>query len=219
MRWEIATATAAAILGIDPFDEPNVAEAKAATQSVLEGYLVSGRFPADPPLASGEGLEVHAPAEVARRLSLHTAAPAHAADWLPALMSLARPGDYVALLAYLHRTPDQHRGLQRLREALRDTSRLATTLGYGPRYLHSTGQLHKGGPDTGLFVLLTAEPDETQPIPGERFGFGELQRAQAEGDYAALERRGRRLLRIHLSESIEEGLDRLADAVAAGGPV
>jgi glucose-6-phosphate isomerase len=216
MRWEIATATAAAILGIDPFDEPNVAEAKAATQSVLEGFLVSGRFPDDRALAAGDGIEAHASAELAARCKLHTAAPASAADWLPALLSLARPGDYVALLAYLHRTPGRHLQLQRLREALRDGTRLATTLGYGPRYLHSTGQLHKGGPDSGIFLQLTAEPDEVQPIPGEPFGFGELQRAQAEGDYAALERRGRRLLRIHLGTEIERGLDRLIDAVAAG---
>lgn len=216
MRWEIATATAAAILGIDPFDEPNVAEAKQATQSVLEGFLVAGRFPADPPLALGDGIEAHAPPEVAARCRLHTRAPATPADWLPALLSLARPGDYVALLAYLHRTPARHLKLQRLREALRASTRLATTLGYGPRYLHSTGQLHKGGPDNGIFLQLTAEPDEAQAIPGEPFGFGELQRAQAEGDFAALERRGRRLLRIHLGTAVDAGLDRLIDAVAAG---
>src|SRR5262245_9584129 len=219
MRWEIATATAAAILGIDPFDEPNVAEAKAATQSVLEGFLVSGRFPDDRPLAAGDGIEVHAPAPLAARCRLHTAAPEAPADWLPALLSLARPGDYVALLAYLHRTPARHMQLQRLREALRDETRLATTLGYGPRYLHSTGQLHKGGPDSGIFLQLTAEPDESQPIPEEPFGFAELQRAQAEGDYAALERRGRRILRVHLGTEIEAGLDRLIDAVAAGRPL
>jgi glucose-6-phosphate isomerase len=219
MRWEIATATAAAILGIDPFDEPNVAEAKQATQSVLEGFLVAGRFPTDPPLAARDGIEAHAPALVAARCRLHTAAPATPSDWLPALLSLARPGDYVALLAYLGRTPARHRQLQRLRETLRDATRLATTLGYGPRYLHSTGQLHKGGPDTGIFLQLTAEPDETVPIPNEAFGFGELQRAQAEGDYAALERRGRRLLRIHLGTIVESGLDRLTEAVAAGRPL
>ena len=213
MRWEIATATAAAILDINPFDEPNVAEAKQATQSVLEGFLVAGRFPRDPPLIARDGIEAHAPAQLASRCRLHTAAPATPADWLPALLSLARPGDYVALLAYLHRTPERHAKLQRLREALRDATRLATTLGYGPRYLHSTGQLHKGGPDTGIFLQLTAEPDEVIAIPAEKFGFGELQRAQAEGDYATLERRGRRLLRIHLGTSVESGLDRLIASV------
>ncbi len=216
VRWEVTTATAAAILGIDPFDEPNVAEAKQATQSVLEGYLVSGRFPADPPLAAADGLEARAPSHVVGRCRLHAPAPAAPAAWVTALLSLARPGDYVSLLAWFHRTPARHLRLQRLREVLRETTQLATTLGYGPRYLHSTGQLHKGGPDIGLFLQLTAEPDEERPIPDERFGFGALQRAQAEGDYATLERRGRRLLRLHLGTRVEAGLDALIDAVAAG---
>jgi glucose-6-phosphate isomerase len=216
MRWEIATATAAAIIGIDPFDEPNVAEAKQATQSVLEGYLVSGRFPADPPLAALDGIEAHAPPGVVGRCRLHTPAPAAPAAWVAALLSLARPGDYLSLLAWFHRTPARHQRLQRLRDVVRESTRLATTLGYGPRYLHSTGQLHKGGSDMGIFLQLTAEPDEEQSIPDEPFGFGALQRAQAEGDYAALERRGRRLLRLHLGTGVEAGLDALIDAVAAG---
>ena len=100
---------------------------------------------------------------------------------------------------------------------LRASTRLATTLGYGPRYLHSTGQLHKGGADTGVFLLMTADPAEDRAIPDERFGFGVLQRAQAEGDYAALERRGRRVLRFHLGRQIETGLDALIEAVAVAG--
>ena len=217
VRWEVATATASAILGIDPFDEPNVAEAKQATQSVLEGFLVSGRFPDDPPVATTAGIEAHAPSEVVARCRMHVRPPAAPAAWLPALLSLARPGDYLALLAYIHRTPERHRRLLRLREVVRESRRLATTLGYGPRYLHSTGQLHKGGPDVGLFLQITDEPGERQPIPGERFDFGALQRAQAAGDYAALERRGRRLLRLHLGTRVEEGLDALIAAVADGG--
>ncbi len=219
MRWEIATATAAAILGIDPFDEPNVAEAKQATQSVLEGYLVAGRFPADPPLIAAEGLEAHAPPKMVARCLLHAPAPTSPAAWVTALLSLARPGDYLSLLAWFHRTKARHERLQRLREAVRETTRLASTLGYGPRYLHSTGQLHKGGPDSGLFLQLTSEPDEERPIPDERFGFGVLQRAQAEGDFAALERRDRRVLRIHLGAGVEAGLDALIATVAAGEPL
>jgi glucose-6-phosphate isomerase len=219
LRWEIATATAAAILGIDPFDEPNVAEAKQATQSVLEGFLVAGRFPGAHPLASTPGIDAHAPAAVVERCRIHVPAPAAPAAWAAALLSLARPGDCVSLLAWFHRTPERHERLQRLRDVLRQTTRLATTLGYGPRYLHSTGQLHKGGADIGLFLQLTADPGERQPIPDERFEFGDLQRAQAEGDYAALERRGRRLLRLHLGTRVEAGLDALIDAVAADVPL
>ena len=219
VRWEIATVTAAAILGIDPFDEPNVAEAKQATQSVLEGYLVSGRFPDARPVAAANGLEAHAPRTVVERCRMHAAVPEAPAEWTTALLSLSRPGDCVSLLAWFHRTPARHRRLQRLRDVLRASTGLATTLGYGPRYLHSTGQLHKGGPDIGLFLQLTAEPDEEQSIPDEPFGFSVLQRAQAEGDYAALERRGRRLLRLHLGTRVEAGLDTLIDAVAAGDRV
>jgi glucose-6-phosphate isomerase len=194
MRWEIATATAGAILGIDPFDEPNVTEAKQATQSVLERCVSSGRFPDEP--AAGE------PAATAR-----------------ALAERARPGDYVALLAYLHRTPARHERLQRLRATLAGEGRIASTLGYGPRYLHSTGQLHKGGPDTGVFLEITADEGDPLPIPGERFDFAALHRAQASGDLATLERRGRRVARVHLGADADRGLDALLAAVAATRPV
>jgi glucose-6-phosphate isomerase len=219
VRWEIATATAAAILGIDPFDEPNVTEAKQATQAVLEGLLVAGRFPDERPVAAAGGLEVHAPAAISQALRARADASAGPASWVPALLSLARPGDYAALLAYLRRTPERHERLQRLRHAVGAAARVATTLGYGPRYLHSTGQLHKGGPDTGLFLELTADEGEDVAIPGERFGFGALHHAQAAGDYAALERRGRRLMRVHLGAEVDAGLDRLIEAVAAARPL
>jgi transaldolase/glucose-6-phosphate isomerase len=213
VRWEIATATAAAILGVNPFDEPNVTEAKQATQSVIQDYLGSGRFPDASPLAATGEIEVHAPAVMAAAVGPHVSAPADPTAWMPALLGLARPGDYLALLAYLHRTPERHRRLQRLRERLRATGRLATTLGYGPRYLHSTGQLHKGGPANGIFLILTADPGPDRPIPQQGFGFAVLHRAQAEGDYAALERRGHRLLRFHLGADVEAGLDALIAAV------
>src|SRR5262249_4417944 len=160
-----------AILGVNAFDEPNVTEAKQATQAVLEGYLVAGRFPADAPLAADAGLEAHAPARVAAAARPHVATASDPGAWLPALLALANPGDYVALLASLRRAPARPERRQGLRARVRDRTGLATTLGYGPRYLHSTGQLHKGGPDTGLFVLLTADPGPDREIPDERFGF------------------------------------------------
>jgi glucose-6-phosphate isomerase len=215
VRWEIATATAAAILRVNPFDEPNVTEAKQATQSALEAYLASGRFPDETPITATGAVEVHAPSSVVDQCRGRIAAPAEAAAWLPAMLSLAAPGDYIALLAYLHRTPERHERLQRLRDHVRVSTRAATTLGYGPRYLHSTGQLHKGGPDIGLFLQLTEDPGEEQAVPGQRFGYAALQRAQAAGDHAALERRGRRLLRVHLGRDVEAGLDALIEAVSA----
>ncbi len=212
VRWEVATATAGAVLGVDPFDEPNVTEAKQATQAVLDAYLRDGSFPAGAPLAKADGIVVDAPAATAERLRLR--AGTTPASWVAALPSIAEAGDYLALLAYLHRTPARRERLHRLRVALRDASRRATTLGFGPRFLHSTGQLHKGGANHGVFLLLTADEGEL-PIPGQRYGFGTLRRAQAEGDYEVLGRRGRRVLRVHLGTDVERGLDQLIAAVGA----
>jgi len=213
-RWEMATAIACAVMGVNPFDEPNVTEAKQATQAVLSRYLDEGTLPARQSLASGAHLEVEAPAwlaETLRRKANGGEPPA----WLAALLAHARAGDYVALLAYLHRTPERHARLEKLRLACRAATRLATTLGYGPRFLHSTGQYHKGGPANGLFVQFTADEGDDLPIPGERYGFGVLRAAQAMGDYQVLGRRERRVLRIHLGRDVERGLDLLIEAVEA----
>ncbi len=187
LRWEIATATAGAVLGVDPFDEPNVAEAKEASRATLERDL-AGRRAAPPEFQ-----------------------PAALGD----LLDQARPGDYFAILAYLHRTPATHERLARLRHAVRDRARLATTLGYGPRYLHSTGQLHKGGPNTGLYLLITADEGDDVPIPGEPYGFAALRAAQAAGDLEVLERHGRRVAHLHLGAGIEGALDRLISGLPA----
>jgi transaldolase/glucose-6-phosphate isomerase len=216
LRWEIATATAGAVIDVDPFDEPNVTEAKQASRAVLDEYLAAGRFPEAYLLASAAGLEIEAPTSVADALEHRVSDPADPAAWAASLISMARPGDYFALCAYLHRTPARHARLERLRTALRDPSRLATTLGYGPRFLHSTGQLHKGGPNSGIFMQLTADEGEELAIPGERYGFGALRRAQAAGDYEVLERRRRRVMRVHLGSEVEPALDRLIAAVTAG---
>jgi transaldolase / glucose-6-phosphate isomerase len=210
VRWEIATAAASVVLGVDPFDEPNVTEAKLATQAVLEAHARDGSFPAVTPLASAGALAVDAPAATAALL--RPRAGDTPASWVAALAGITQRGDYVALLAYLHRTPARRERLQRLRLALRAASRRATTVGWGPRFLHSTGQFHKGGGDQGVFLLLTAEEGDL-PIPGRPFGFGVLRRAQAEGDHEVLARRGRRVLRVHLGGEAEAGLDALIEAV------
>ena len=190
LRWEIATATAGAVLGVDPFDEPNVTQAKEATRAVLDRYLADGRFPETP----------------------------HDRVELDALLSLARAGDYFAVLAYLCRSPFHHVRLERIRVTGRERARLATTLGYGPRYLHSTGQLHKGGPNTGIFLLLTGDEGEDIAIPGERFTFGALRRAQAAGDHQVLTQRGRRVLDVHLGADIDVALDHISETLGAGAP-
>jgi glucose-6-phosphate isomerase len=215
LRWEIATATAGAVLGVDPFDEPNVTEAKQATQAVLAEVLEAGRSPEVYWLAEAGDLRIEAPVSVADAIETRVADRDRPAAWVPALFGLERPGDYVAICAYLHRTPERHERLQRLRLACRAATRLATTLGYGPRFLHSTGQLHKGGPNHGIFLQLTADDGPAVPIPGERYDFAALIRAQAAGDYEVLERRRRRVLRVHLGRDVEAALDALVEAVEA----
>jgi transaldolase/glucose-6-phosphate isomerase len=207
LRWEVATAAAAAVLGVDPFDEPNVSEAKAATQAMLQRYLVEGRLPAREPDARAGVLSATTPANAGSP----GAGPGSWAEWL---LAQVRPGDYFAVLAYLHRTDARHARLEGIRHAARARTRAAGTLGYGPRFLHSTGQLHKGGPNTGVYLLVTADEGDL-PIPGEAYGFGTLRAAQAAGDFEVLEKHGRRVLRVDLGGDADEGLERLAEAFSA----
>jgi transaldolase/glucose-6-phosphate isomerase len=219
LRWEIATAVAGAVLGVDPFDEPNVTEAKNATRAVLERYQRDGRFPARPAVAAAGGITVETPESIAKRLASRVHDGAEPAAWIAALGALARPGDYVALLAYVHATPARTQQLERLRLALRAQTRLATTLGIGPRFLHSTGQLHKGGPHSGLFVQLVADEGADLAIPGESYGFGALRDAQAIGDYEVLAKRERRVVRVHLGSDVERALERVIEGVQAAAKV
>jgi glucose-6-phosphate isomerase/transaldolase/glucose-6-phosphate isomerase len=207
LRWEIATAVAGAVLGVNPFDEPNVAEAKAATRTVLQGIAATGTLPAHDPRARDGALSLFAPATL-------ELVGTDARAWAGAFLRQLGPGDYAAVLAYLQRTPARHAALDRLRHALRAGSRAATTLGYGPRYLHSTGQLHKGGPRTGVFLEITSEEGD-EPIPGQRYGFRVLRDAQAAGDFDVLSAHGLRVARVHVSGDTDAGLARLADAFEA----
>ena len=211
-RWEVATATAGHVIGVDPFDEPNVSEAKQATQQVLTDFLARGHFEEPAPLASFGGLSVYAPAAFAATLEADRRLGDDPCDWVCALVDQLAPHDYLAMLAWFARTPRRHELLQSIRLAARDRRAVATTLGYGPRYLHSTGQLHKGGPASGVFLQLSAEKDEW-PIPGERYGFKAVHRAQCLGDYLTLDRRGRRVLRVHMSGGVEHSLETLLDAL------
>jgi transaldolase/glucose-6-phosphate isomerase len=172
---------------------------------------------APPPTGGGArgGLGAVAPAALLDALRQRLNGRTDPAAWASALVGLARPGDYLAVLAYFHRTPDRHARLQRLATVARSTARIATTIGYGPRFLHSTGQLHKGGAASGLFLQLLADEGEDVPIPGEPHGFSTLIAAQALGDYQVLEKRGRRVLRLHLGTRPERALEEITEAVAA----
>ena len=207
VRWEIATAVAGALMGINPFDEPNVQQAKNATRTILEGYKVNGRLAIVPPDRTLPG-EIGLTLSGSAREALH----GHGAD---AILTLLRQGDYFGLLAYLGPDKEVEGDLQAFRRAVRDRTGVATMFGYGPRYLHSTGQLHKGGPNTGVFVLISAAPRDDVPIPGELFSFGTLEQAQALGDFTSLDAAGRRALHVHLPSPDRGLLRELADALLA----
>ena len=208
-RWEVATATAGSLLGINAFDQPNVQESKDFTKSYLEEFKQNGRLPKESPVFTDGDVRVFADdanrQALAGATSLANAAAAH--------LSHVRTGDYVAINAYLERTPAVHDAFQRIRATIRDAKRVATTLGYGPRFLHSTGQLHKGGPDSGVFLQITADQSEDLDIPEEPYSFGTLAAAQALGDMKSLSTRNRRVIRIHLGCDVEDGLRRILKAI------
>lgn len=198
MRWEIATAIAGAILEINPFDEPNVQQAKDATKVLLDAHAKDGHFPVAKADATAHGAA----------LTLTTAARTalHGKD-ATSFLSLIAAGDYLVTLAYLGPDPTLAAVLHRFRMSVRDGAHTATMTGYGPRYLHSTGQLHKGGPNNGVFVLITATPSHDLPIPDQPFSFGTLEMAQALGDFASLEATSRRGIHIHLPAPEASALD------------
>jgi len=204
LRWELATATAGAIMGINPFDEPNVTESKRNTSALLSAWLKDREFAEGKPSADADGLTVYGVPSKKR-----TSPEKLIADFVDGL----RPGDYLAILGYFRRTAPRERILEQIRVAVRDRFQVATTLGYGPRYLHSTGQLHKGGPNNGVFLLITADTDEEVAIPGQLYGFGVLQRAQALGDLQALREKDRRVIRLHVTGELKAGLKRVLQAL------
>ena len=206
-RWEIATAAAGFLLGVNTFDEPNVQQAKDVTRALLEAYAATTQLPVPQADVIVEGA----------RITLSAAARDAAGAGTLSVRRLLRTRDYLALLPYLPPgdgacTPV----LQRFRTAVAAQTGCATTLGFGPRYLHSTGQLHKGGPNTGVFVIVTADVTEDLPVPGETYSFGVLAAAQAVGDFQALDRLGRRALLIHLPRRDPLLLQRVMDPIAGG---
>jgi len=201
LRWELATAAMGAVLEIDPFDEPNVAESKDKTKSLLS----AGTLPSEKPALRSQGLALFASsghAQVLRKAAgtLGSATAASPAGWIAAHLALADPGNYVALQLYLPQDAQVARTFQELQGVVRDATKLACTVGFGPRFLHSTGQLHKGGPNTGLFLQITSDGGEDLAIPGVPYSFGTLFAAQARGDLEVLQAHGRRALRVHVED-------------------
>jgi glucose-6-phosphate isomerase len=204
-RWEFATAVAGAALGINPFDEPNVAEAKEKTKALLTAYSRDKRLADTEPLARDAEVAVHTLA-----FSGSTSA-----DVIAAALAALKPGDYLAFLSYLPADHAAERAIAEIRLALRNRTRCASTFGVGPRYLHSTGQYHKGGPNSALAFVITADDETETAIPESGYSFSVLKRAQALGDYQTLQAHGRRVVRIHVTQrDYGSALERLfADAV------
>ncbi len=211
-RWEIATAVAGSILGINPFNQPDVEASKIATQRLTSAYEETGKLTEAKPLIHEGDVILFADPQYA--VILQRSAPTKSAEgYLAAHLAQIQTGDYFAINAYVEMNSENGGELQKVRHGIRDRKRVATTLGYGPRFLHSTGQLHKGGPNTGVFLQVTSDDAEDLSIPGQKYTFGILKRFQAEGDFAVLAERGRRALRVHLQSDIKAGLAKLRQVV------
>jgi transaldolase/glucose-6-phosphate isomerase len=211
-RWEFATAVAGAILDIHPFDQPDVEASKIATRKLTDEYEAAGALPAETPFFTSDGIRLFADEKNAAELMKRAGANQTLEGYLDAHLSRIVTGDYLALLAYIEMNDANERVLQALRLGLRDAKRVATCLEFGPRFLHSTGQAYKGGPNTGVFLQITCDDAVDLPVPGRKYTFGIVKAAQARGDLQVLYERDRRALRVHLAD-VRAGLDRLQTAV------
>lgn len=211
-QWEIATAVSGSILGVNPFDQPDVEAAKIAARKLTSAYEETLTLPAETAVLTEGGISLFADPKNAAALA-SAAKSKTVAGYLAAHLARIKTGEYFAINAYVEMNDANGAPLQAMRHAVRDSKRVATTLGYGPRFLHSTGQLHKGGPNNGVFLQITSDDVKDLPIPGQKFTFGILKRCQAQGDFEVLAERDRRLLRVHLGPDVKAGLVQLQKMV------
>jgi glucose-6-phosphate isomerase len=212
-RWETATAIAGVALRIDPFDEPNVQESKDNTAAILVEIEKTGDVPSGEARSREEGVEVYVTDRLWRTLTSNTPGHPSLEMLIGRFLALKKPGDYLAILAYLQRTAASESAFAQLRREIRDAVRIPVLQGYGPRYLHSIGQLYKGGPPSGIFLVITAANGQDLPIPESQVTFGRLELAQALGDLRSLDSRGKPALRLHIAGSVTQGLATIAQAV------
>jgi transaldolase / glucose-6-phosphate isomerase len=213
-RWEVATAVAGSIIGINPFDQPDVEASKIATRKLTEQYEQTGSLPAETPIFASEGIKLFADERNAAALN-ETVGDRSLAGYLRAHLNRLKEHDYFAVLAYIEMNRTHEQDLQAARHAVRDRKLVATCLGFGPRFLHSTGQAYKGGPNTGVFLQVTCDDAIDLPVPGQKYTFGIVKAAQSRGDFEVLAARGRRALRVHLGADVKAGLAALETAVRA----
>ncbi len=211
-RWEIATAVAGSVMGINPFDQPDVEASKIVTRKLTSEFEATGTLSGEDPVLADDGMTFFTDGANAEALR-HEAGSATAVSWLKAHVGRIGEGDYFAMLAYIAMNKAHESRLQSIRMRVRDRRGVATCLGFGPRFLHSTGQAYKGGPNSGVFLQITSDDAADLPVPGARYTFGIVKTAQARGDFQVLLERGRRALHVHLGADVEAGLARLEQIV------
>ena len=211
-RWEIATAVAGSIIGINAFNQPDVEASKIATRNLTSEYEKTGSLPAETPVLEDGGIKLFTDEKDAAELAKAAGADKSLAGYLKAHLGRIGTGDYFALLAFIQMNAEHQETLQTIRHAVRDKKHVATCLGFGPRFLHSTGQAYKGGPNSGVFLQVTCDDALDLPVPQQKYTFGVVKAAQARGDFQVLADRGRRALRVHLHD-VESGLATLTAAV------
>jgi len=212
-RWEIATAVAGSLIGINAFNQPDVEASKIATRDLTSAYEKTGSLPAETPVVEDAGVKLFTDEKNAAELAKAAGGDQSLAGYLKAHLARIKTGDYFAILGYIQMNAEHEDSLQGLRHLVRDKKRVATCLGFGPRFLHSTGQAYKGGPNSGVFLQITCDDAVELPVPGQKYTFGIVKAAQARGDFQVLADRGRRALRVHLGSNLKAGLAALQAAV------
>jgi len=212
-RWEIATAVAGAIIGINAFNQPDVEASKIATRKLTSEYEKSGVLPPETPVLEADGIKLFTDDKNAAALTRSAGSAKTLVAYLKAHLNRLGAGDYCCISAYVEMNDTHQKPLQAIRQAVRDTKKVATCLGYGPRFLHSTGQAYKGGPNSGVFLQITCDDAADVPVPGRQYTFGVVKAAQARGDFEVLVERDRRALRVHLGRNVAAGLATLQQAI------
>jgi transaldolase/glucose-6-phosphate isomerase len=213
VRWEVATAIAGAVLGINPFNQPDVEASKVATKTLTAEYEKTGKLPSEAPFFEGDGVKLFSDPKNVEALQKAVGGSPSLNAFVKAHLDRVGKGDYLALLAYVEMNAAHEETLQAGRHRVRDRKRVATCLGFGPRFLHSTGQAYKGGPNSGVFLQVTCDDAKDLPVPGSKYTFGIVKAAQARGDFQVLADRGRRALRVHLGPDVAAGLRTLNAAI------